>query len=91
LSVVFALATPPAQSAICVFRVSGKGCLDAVEKIFNKPVQEHKTFCIRKLLHQGRVVDEVGVITFSGPNSYTGEDAFEGIWPWGSWCYVVDC
>jgi tRNA modification GTPase len=77
LSVVFALATPPAQSAICVFRVSGKGCLDAVEKIFNKPVQKHKTFCIRKLLHQGRVVDEVGVITFSGPNSYTGEDAFE--------------
>ena len=77
MSVVFALATPPAQSAICVFRVSGKGCLDAVEKIFNKPVQKHKTFCIRKLLHQGRVVDEVGVITFSSPNSYTGEDAFE--------------
>ena len=77
MSIVFALATPTAKSAICVFRVSGKGCLDAVEKIFNKPVQKHKTFCIRKLFHQGKVVDEVGVITFSGPNSYTGEDAFE--------------
>ena len=36
MSIVFALATPTAKSAICVFRVSGKGCLDAVEKIFNK-------------------------------------------------------
>ena len=77
MSVVFALATPPAQSAICVFRVSGKGCLDELEKIFNRPVQKHKTFCIRKLLHQDRVVDEVGVITFGGPSSYTGEDSFE--------------
>jgi tRNA modification GTPase len=77
LSVVFALATPPAKSAICVFRVSGEGCLGAVEKLFNKPVQKHKTFCIRKLFHQGRIVDEVGVMTFGGPNSYTGEDSFE--------------
>ena len=77
MSVVFALATPPAKSAICVFRVSGEGCLGAVEKLFNKPVQKHKTFCIRKLFHQGRIVDEVGVMTFGGPNSYTGEDSFE--------------
>ena len=34
MSIVYALATPPAQSAICVFRVSGSGCLEALPKLF---------------------------------------------------------
>ena len=39
MSVVFALATPPAKSAICVFRVSGSGCLDKL-KILTGSVPE---------------------------------------------------
>ena len=34
MSVVYALATPAARSAICVFRVSGKGCLDRLSVLF---------------------------------------------------------
>ena len=33
MSVVFALATPPAKSAICVFRVSGAGCLGGLSRL----------------------------------------------------------
>ena len=33
MSVVFALATPPAKSAICVFRVTGDGCHKVLKKI----------------------------------------------------------
>jgi len=36
MSVVFALATPPAKSAICVFRVSGSGCLKKLVDLFGK-------------------------------------------------------
>ena len=36
MSVVFALATPPAKSAICVFRVSGPGCLKKLGYLFGK-------------------------------------------------------
>ena len=34
MSIVYALATPAARSAICVFRVSGEGCLDMLSVLF---------------------------------------------------------
>ncbi|MDC1073782.1 50S ribosome-binding GTPase [Gammaproteobacteria bacterium] len=78
MSVVFALATPPAKSAICVFRVSGPGCLDAIKKITGSGLQKARTFYLRPFLDShGGVVDSVGVVFFRGPESYTGEDSFE--------------
>ena len=41
MSVVFALATPPAKSAICVFRVSGSGCLEKI-KVLQGPRQKNQ-------------------------------------------------
>ena len=35
MSVIYALATPPAKSAICVFRVSGESCLDLFKEFFS--------------------------------------------------------
>ena len=36
MSVVFALATPPAKSAICIFRVSGDGCHCFLKQLFGR-------------------------------------------------------
>ena len=47
MSVVYALATPPAKSAICVFRVSGDGCLDLF-KNFVESVPEKERFFYTK-------------------------------------------
>ena len=77
MSVVYALATPPAKSAICVFRVSGEGCLDALEGLFKKRPKEHGFFCVRDMYLNNEIVDSVGLISFKGPKSYTGEDSFE--------------
>ncbi|MDC1074870.1 tRNA uridine-5-carboxymethylaminomethyl(34) synthesis GTPase MnmE [Gammaproteobacteria bacterium] len=78
MSVVFALATPPAKSAICIFRVSGPGCLDAIKKITGSGLKKARTFYLRPFLDShGGVVDRVGVVFFKGPESYTGEDSFE--------------
>ena len=77
MSVVYALATPPAKSAICVFRVSGEGCLDQIPRLFNSAPKEHGFFCVRDILLKNDVVDNVGLISFKGPKSYTGEDSFE--------------
>ena len=38
MSIVFALATPAAKSAICVFRVSGEDCLNSLSKFIEKPL-----------------------------------------------------
>jgi len=77
MSVVFALATPPAKSAICVFRVSGSGCLKKLKLLFGKEDFEFGRFYVNDLFNKKSVVDRVGLIVFKGPGSYTGEDSFE--------------
>ena len=78
MSVVFALATPPAKSAICIFRVSGPGCLSKIPELVGSPLKKNKKFYLRPVKNKsGDVVDRVGIITFKGPDSYTGEDSFE--------------
>ena len=77
MSVVFALATPPAKSAICVFRVSGSGCLKKLGDLFGKDDFKFGRFYVNDLFHKKNIVDRVGLIVFKGPNSYTGEDSFE--------------
>ena len=77
MSVIYALATPPAKSAICVFRVSGKGCLDALPKLFNSRLVEPRYFYKTEMVSKGFFVDSVAVVFFKGPKSFTGEDSFE--------------
>ena len=77
MSVVFALATPPAKSAICVYRVSGDGCLDSLEGLFGSKDFSPRMFHLADMKNGEQLVDRVGLIVFKGPNSYTGEDSFE--------------
>ena len=77
MSSVFALATPATRSALCVFRVSGPGCLAAFDSMFAQALGEPRKFYQRSLMAGSTVVDTVGVIFFEGPSSYTGEDSFE--------------
>ena len=77
MSVVFALATPPAKSAICVFRVTGDGCHKVLKKIFSKSSPVPNRFYVGSLKNGERVVDRVGLVVFKAPKSYTGEDSFE--------------
>ena len=77
MSVVYALATPAAKSAICVFRVSGEGCLDKLSVLFGAVDIPPRVFSVRPFYNSGVLVDTVGVLVFSGGKSYTGEDSFE--------------
>ena len=77
MSVVFALATPPAKSAICVFRVSGDGCHKSLKKIFSRKSFVFNRFYVDFLKNKEMVIDRVGLVVFKGPKSYTGEDSFE--------------
>ena len=77
MSIIYALATPPAQSAICVFRVSGKGSLDALPKLFSSQLVEPRYFYKTEMLYKESFVDSVAVVFFKEPKSFTGEDGFE--------------
>ena len=77
MSIIYALATPPAQSAICVFRVSGQGCLKVLPELFNSRLDEPRYFYKTEMYSKGFFVDSVAVVFFKGPKSFTGEDGFE--------------
>ena len=74
---IFALATPVAQSAIGVFRISGAGCCDVFNRALNKPISKYREVFLRDVLWDGGLVDRCSVVFYSGPNSYTGEDSVE--------------
>ena len=77
MSGVFALATPPAKSAICVFRVSGAGCHTQLKKLIKNKNFEIGRFHVRGFYNKNVLIDKAGLVVFKGPNSYTGEDSFE--------------
>ena len=77
MSVVFALATPPAKSAICVFRVSGAGCFVGLSKLLKGSKYSIGEFHVRSFFDGSGLIDRAGLVVFKGPKSYTGEDSFE--------------
>jgi tRNA modification GTPase len=74
---IFALATPVAQSAIGVFRISGAGCCERFNKALNKPVSEYRKVFLRDVFWEDVLVDRCSVVFYSSPSSYTGEDSVE--------------
>ncbi len=77
---ICALATAPGVGAISVIRLSGAQAFAVTSKVFSKQnladLPSH-TVHFGSLSHEGRILDEVLVTLFKGPNSYTGEDVIE--------------
>lgn len=81
---IVALATPPGVGAIGVIRLSGPRAILLTDRIFKGKRLENQpshTAHFGKIVdsdkHGERILDEVLVTVFKGPNSYTGEDTTE--------------
>ena len=78
---IVALATPPGIGAIGVIRLSGKRAIEICDSVFRgKDLAKQKTHTIHFGTirnEQNRILDEVLVSLFIGPNSYTGEHIVE--------------
>lgn len=76
--VIVALATAPMESAIAVIRVSGEDSFSLLDKIFSKKinVEGHKSY-FGNIVDNGNIIDEVVVVTYVSPRSFTGENSFE--------------
>ena len=76
---IVALATPPLKSALAVIRLSGSDCFRIVSKVFSKEITDKKN----KDIHFGFIVDgnkqidQVIVLSYVHPHSFTGEDSVE--------------
>lgn len=80
---IYALATPLGRSAMAIIRLSGPLTIPILKKIFF-PKKEYEKFPARKIIkgeivdfENKELIDEVTVIVYYSPNSYTGEDMVE--------------
>ena len=76
---IVALATPPLKSALAVIRLSGHDCFKVVSSIFSKDLTKNpkRGIHVGYILDKGQTIDQVVLLTYVAPNSFTGEDAVE--------------
>ena len=76
---IVALATAPLKSALSIIRLSGDDCFFIVSKFFNKNLIEVKKTTIFHgyIIDEGETIDEVVLLAYKGPRSFTGEDSVE--------------
>ena len=76
---IVALATPPMKSALAIVRLSGDDVFEVVGKCFNKDisnVSERKIF-FGSIVDEGEKIDDVVLLVYKNPKSFTGEDSVE--------------
>ena len=76
---IVALATPPLRSALAIVRLSGDDCFFIVSKFFTKDITkvEKNTIYHGFIKDEKELVDEVVLLAYKGPKSFTGEDSVE--------------
>ena len=74
---ITAVATPLGTGGVGVIRISGDKAFEIIEKIFTNPKFEARKFNHGWIIDENTKIDEVIVLPFFAPNSYTGENVIE--------------
>ena len=76
---IVALATPPIKSALAIVRLSGDDCFKIVNKCFTKDISQtsNRNIYYGKIIDGNKVIDEVILLAYRNPHSFTGEDSVE--------------
>ena len=76
---IVALATAPIKSALSIIRLSGDDVFDVVSKCFSKDLRniQEKMILFGSVVSEGEKIDEVVLLAYKGPKSFTGEDSVE--------------
>lgn len=74
---ITAIATPLGTGGVGVIRISGADSFNIMSKIFSKPNLVPGKIAHGWIVDDGKKIDEVIVLPFKNPHSYTGEDVIE--------------
>ena len=76
---IVALATAPMKSALSLIRVSGEDSFGVVSKCFSKDITniDKRTALVGEIKDGDKTIDEVVIVCYKGPKSFTGEDLVE--------------
>lgn len=74
---IAAIATPIGTGGVGVIRISGDKSFDIAKKIYSKSNIEVGKISHGWIIDEDKKIDEVILLPFKNPNSYTGEDVIE--------------
>ncbi len=76
---IVALATAPIKSALSIVRLSGDDVFNVVSKCFTKDLRgiKERTILYGSIVNDDEKIDEVVLLAYKGPKSFTGEDSVE--------------
>lgn len=77
---IAAIATPLAEGAISIIKVSGEDAIEKVNKIFDKDLHKYQANTINYgniVDFDNKIIDEVMISVFKAPASFTREDVVE--------------
>ena len=76
---IVALATAPIKSALGIVRLSGDDVFEVVNKCFSKDLTniKERTIVYGSIINNGEKIDDVVLLAYRGPKSFTGEDSIE--------------
>ncbi len=78
---ISSIATALAPAALGIVRVSGKGCIELVSKVFSRPKAlleaPGNTLVYGWIQEENKKIDEVMLAVYRAPKSFTGEDMVE--------------
>lgn len=74
---ITAIATPIGTGGVGVVRISGDGSFEIINKIFSAKIEKAGKIYHGWIIDKLKKIDEVIVLPFKNPNSYTGEDVIE--------------
>ncbi len=74
---IAAIATPLGTGGVGVVRISGDKAFDIIDKIYSKKNLEAGRISHGWITDNGKKIDEVLILPFKAPNSYTGENVIE--------------
>lgn len=75
---IVAIATPPGRGALAIVRLSGARAFDIARTAVGRWPAEPRTATLTMIADDaGQLIDEVIVVTYRGPASFTGDDAVE--------------
>ena len=76
MDTIFAMASARGKSGVAVIRISGLGAMRAAALLCKLPKKPRQA-ALRELRWDGELLDTALVLSFSAPNSFTGEDVVE--------------
>ena len=74
---IAAIATPRGNAGVGVIRISGPATREIIQQLYTANLEPRKATLCKIHDHQNRLIDQVLLIYFPSPNSFTGEDVLE--------------